>query len=365
MTGPREEALPETIEAVQNKNFQMTELMIAKFRWLVIGFLFLQYTILRPEGSSPLLVLGLLALASAYNGGISWFVRRSRVFSVGLTLLFLYCDMIAVTLGMLFTGGVASPFLFIWYIMLFTAGIRFGFARSFLLQVPLALCYAYLLHRQVLEGNPDFLSKLVLGLFSLSAVSLFGAIFLREGKYTMQALSAFHQGSITDRLTGLNNYAYFMDELKKEEARAARRGTNFALIIFDLDHFKMVNDTYGHEKGNLLLKSVAAILKASARRMDTVARYGGEEFVLLMPDSNGAEREVAERIRKKVESTEFPGIGDGPLRITISGGICSYPREARSMLEILDKADRGLYAAKDQGRNRTCSCEPVSSLQEG
>jgi len=357
----KDEGLSETIEEVQSRNFLMTELMIAKFRWLVIGFLFLQYNILPPEGSSPLLVNALLALAAAYNTGISWFVTKLRVFSVRVTLLFLYCDMIAVTLGMVFTGGVASPVLFIWYLMLFTAGIRFGFARSFLLQVPLALCYAYLLHRQTLEGNPDFLSKLVLGLFSLSAVSLFGAIFLREEKYTLQALSAFHKGSITDRLTGLNNYAHFMDELKKEEARATRKGSSFALVIFDLDHFKKVNDTYGHEKGNLLLKGVAGILKESARRMDTVARYGGEEFVLLMPDSNGAEKEVAERIRKKIESAEFPGIGAGPLKITISGGICTYPRDAQSMNELLDKADKGLYAAKTCGRNKTCFCEPLSS----
>ena len=361
MTGNKDEELSETIEEVQSKNFLMTELMIAKFRWLIIGFLFLQYNILRPEESSPLLVNALLALAAAYNAGISWYVRKLRVFSVRLTLLFLYCDMIAVTLGMLFTGGVASPFLFIWYIMLFTAGIRFGFARSFLLQIPLALCYAYLLNRQTLEGNPDFLSKLVLGLFSLSAVSLFGAIFLREEKYTMQALSDFHKGSITDRLTGLNNYAHFMDELKKEEARAARNGSNFALIIFDLDHFKKVNDTYGHEKGNLLLKGVATILKENARRMDTVARYGGEEFVLLMPDSDGSEKEVAERIRRKIESTEFTGIADAPLKITISGGICTYPREAKTMYDLLDMADRGLYTAKTRGRNKTCYCEPLTS----
>jgi diguanylate cyclase (GGDEF)-like protein len=171
--------------------------------------------------------------------------------------------------------------------------------------------------------------------------------------------------SITDSLTGLNNYAHFMDELKKEEARARRSKSNFGVILFDLDHFKNVNDTYGHEKGNILLKAVADILKENARQMDTVARYGGEEFVVLMPDSNGAEREVAERIRKRIESTEFAGIADTPLRITISGGVCTYPRDARSVNELLDTADKGLYAAKNGGRNKTCSCEPLGGLQEG
>jgi len=125
-----------------------------------------------------------------------------------------------------------------------------------------------------------------------------------------------------------------------------------------------VNDTYGHEKGNILLRAVADILKANARRMDTVARYGGEEFAMLMPDSTGAEREVAERIRKKIESTEFTGIADTPLRITISGGVCTYPRDAQSVKELLDKADKGLYVAKTGGRNKTCSCEPPGTSQE-
>lgn len=161
--------------------------------------------------------------------------------------------------------------------------------------------------------------------------------------------------SITDNLTGLNNYAHFMNELKKEEARASRSDSNFGVILFDLDRFKKVNDTYGHEKGNLLLRAVSDILKANARQMDTVARYGGDKLVMLLPDSGGAEREVAERIRKKIESTEFTGIADTPLRITISGGVCTYPRDAQSVHELLDKADQGLYRAKNGGRNKTCT----------
>jgi len=166
------------------------------------------------------------------------------------------------------------------------------------------------------------------------------------------------ESSITDRLTGLSNYAHFMDELIREESRASRSKSNFSVILFDLDHFKKVNDTFGHEKGNLLLKAVADILRASARRMDTVARYGGEEFAVLMPDSNGAEHDAAERIRRKIEGAEFTGIADTPLKTTISGGVSTYPWDARTVSELLDKADQALYKAKKIGRNRTCSYEP-------
>jgi diguanylate cyclase (GGDEF)-like protein len=185
----------------------------------------------------------------------------------------------------------------------------------------------------------------------------------RSTEQLHEANRQLFERSITDRLTGLSNYAHFMDELQKEEARARRSKSNFGVILFDLDLFKTVNDTWGHEKGNLLLKAVADILKANARRMDTVARYGGEEFALLMPDSQGAEREVAERIRRKIESTEFTGIVDAPLRITISGGVCTYPRDGRSVAELLDNADKGLYQAKNSGRNKTCWCEPPGDPQ--
>ena len=181
----------------------------------------------------------------------------------------------------------------------------------------------------------------------------------RSTEQLHEANRKLHEGSITDRLTGLNNYGHFMDELRKEEARARRGNSNFGVILFDLDHFKKVNDTYGHEKGNVLLRAVADILKANVRQSDTVARYGGEEFTVLMPDSNGAEREMAERIRKKIESTEFTGIADNPLRITISGGVCTYPRDAQGVNDLLDKADKGLYAAKTGGRNKTCYCEAI------
>jgi diguanylate cyclase (GGDEF)-like protein len=185
----------------------------------------------------------------------------------------------------------------------------------------------------------------------------------RSTEQLQEANRKLHEISITDGLTGLCNYAHFMDELRKEEARARRSNSNFGVILFDLDLFKEVNDTYGHEKGNILLRAVSDILQANARRMDTVARYGGEEFAMLMPDSKGAEREVAERIRKKIESTEFTGIADTPLRITISGGVCTYPRDAQSVNELLDKADKGLYTAKIGGRNKTCHFEPLGTSQ--
>ena len=350
---------PASIEYVRVQNYLNTELWITKSRWVVIAFLFIYLNVLRLTDWPRGLVNSLLILAALYNLGIYLYIRKSSFFSIKLILLFLYLDMLAVGVGLFYTGGVASPFLFVWYLTLFATGIRFGFRHSLLLLVPMAAFYAYLVHRDTGCTGPEALNQLLLGVSSLIATAGYGTIFSRGEQYTMKVMADFRMASIMDNLTGLYNYAYFMDRLKHEQFRADRNNSHFSVIIFDLDRFKQVNDTYGHEKGNVLLKAVAEILTTNARGMDTVARYGGEEFVILMPDSSGAEHEMADRIRKKVEERSFEGIADGPLRITISGGICTYPNDARSGAEVLIKADKALYVAKEGGRNRTLACRDL------
>ncbi|MGO9691142.1 MAG: diguanylate cyclase [Syntrophobacteraceae bacterium] len=351
----------EACEYVRVQNHQNMELMITKARWFVIGFLSLYLNILRLTDWPLRLFNMLLVFAAIYNLWIHFFLKKTHFFSTRLTLVFLYLDMVVIAVGLNYTGGLRSPFLFIWYLTLFATGIRLGFRQSFLLQVPMAVFYAYLLFRDMAFLDADHVNRLILGLASLTATSLYGSFFSRGEQFTMKVLADFRRASITDKLTGLFNYAHFMDRLKHEQYRADRDHSHFSVILFDLDHFKQVNDTYGHEKGNILLKAIAGILTMNARRMDTVARYGGEEFVILMPESRGSEREMAERIRKKVEDTEFGGIAEGPIRFTISGGICTYPDDGGTLDDILTRADKALYAAKIEGRNRTRSYAQLTS----
>ncbi|HUI45291.1 MAG TPA: GGDEF domain-containing protein [Nitrospirota bacterium] len=348
-------------EYVRVQNYQNMELMITKARWFVIGFLSLYLNILRLTDWPLGLFNALLAFAALYNLWIHLYLKKTHFFSTRLTLVFLYLDMLVIAVGLNYTGGLRSPFLFIWYLTLFATGIRLGFRQSFLLQVPMAVFYAYLMFRDMASFDADHVNRLILGLASLVATSLYGSLFSRGEQYTMKVLADYRRASITDKLTGLFNYAHFMDRLKHEQYRADRDHSHFSVIIFDLDRFKQVNDTYGHEKGNILLKAIAEILTMNARRMDTVARYGGEEFVILMPESRGAEREMAERIRKKVEATEFAGIAEVPIRVTVSGGLCTYPDDAGSLDDILARADKALYAAKTEGRNRTRTYAQLTS----
>jgi diguanylate cyclase (GGDEF)-like protein len=137
--------------------------------------------------------------------------------------------------------------------------------------------------------------------------------------------------------------------------RAERYGRHISLIISDIDHFKAVNDTYGHPVGDKVLKKVAEMLSLSARRTDVVARYGGEEFALLMEET-GAQGAllIAERIRKTVEAETFR-TEIGSFKCTLSLGIATFPTDANQKSKLTECADQALYQAKRSGRNRTVS----------
>jgi diguanylate cyclase (GGDEF)-like protein len=156
----------------------------------------------------------------------------------------------------------------------------------------------------------------------------------------------------TDGLTGLENHRRFQEKLDLAIARARREGRPLALLLADIDHFKTVNDTYGHPVGDLVLKRVASVLSTSAREIDTVARYGGEEFALVLEgtDIEGAMKN-AERIRAEVEKQLFT-CDTGKFRVTLSLGIAVYPADAEQKHALIEDADQALYQAKRRGRNR-------------
>jgi diguanylate cyclase (GGDEF)-like protein len=176
----------------------------------------------------------------------------------------------------------------------------------------------------------------------------------------LQRLSSVKNLAIYDTLTGLYNRRYFDEKFGTEAQQAFVNKTSLSLVLIDIDHFKKVNDTFGHPEGDKILRGVASLLKNSVRKKDTVARYGGEEFILILPEANlEAASMIAERIRKLVENTSFD-IGNAHLNATISLGISSFPsHRARSKEELLKMADLALYRAKGEGRNRVNLYDPA------
>jgi len=156
-----------------------------------------------------------------------------------------------------------------------------------------------------------------------------------------------------DGLTGLYNHRYFQEQVGKDFARARRYHQPLSSVMLDIDHFKKVNDTYGHQTGDVILRTVGKLMLDSLRESDVPARYGGEEFALILyfTDSRGA-FEVADRLRRMVETHIFHA-GAETLQVTLSAGVATYPHPAiQEVQHLVECADKALYAAKQNGRNR-------------
>ncbi|MFN3567293.1 MAG: diguanylate cyclase [Caldimicrobium sp.] len=162
--------------------------------------------------------------------------------------------------------------------------------------------------------------------------------------------------AIKDPLLNIYNRRFLMEVLRKEEEKAKREGGFFSLILLDVDHFKKINDTYGHSVGDKVLKEVSLLLSLNIREMDYLARWGGEEFLFFLPKTSKEEAvAIAERLRSKIESYEFYLDERTKLKITASFGVAEFPRDGLSVDNLLKKADERLYKAKALGRNRVCS----------
>ncbi|HEX8180427.1 MAG TPA: GGDEF domain-containing protein [Pyrinomonadaceae bacterium] len=170
-----------------------------------------------------------------------------------------------------------------------------------------------------------------------------------------------------DELTGLLTSKSFFSELRREAGRAEADGRPFCVLMMDLDHFKQVNDTYGHLVGSQTLEEIGGLITRALRAGDVAARFGGEEFAAFLLDADAAQALVAaERVRATVEAHTFAAVRRGAsadesagFHITISVGVASYPQDARDPIELIELADTALYRAKQTGRNRVVAYAPT------
>ncbi len=189
------------------------------------------------------------------------------------------------------------------------------------------------------------------------------AIQAAQAVLRAQLFEQMEKMATTDGLTGLFNHRTFQSKADETLAHARRYGRKCSLILTDIDHFKNVNDTYGHPIGDVVLKGVARIIREKARDTDLVARYGGEEFAVVMPetDARGAET-IAERIREAVMAEVFQ-TETGPLKVTLSLGIATCPDHSTEKKALVDLADQCLYHAKRHGRNQTVSADKLPGVR--
>lgn len=174
---------------------------------------------------------------------------------------------------------------------------------------------------------------------------------------TRQMAQTLHAASLTDPLTNLPNRRHMIQQLESELARASRNGDGFALIMLDLDHFKAINDAWGHIVGDAALVETANLLRSNLRAHDVCARWGGEEFLILLPGTDREQAEtVAEKLRTLVAGHPLTHAG-GEVRVTLSLGIAVH-RTGMTADSCIQEADDALYEAKRAGRNRWVVSQP-------
>ena len=197
--------------------------------------------------------------------------------------------------------------------------------------------------------------SMIILLSLITMLMLFGIFSFMVGKLTVRLKESqlrLQQMSITDELTGIRNRRYIMGRLGEEFKRARRFNSSLGLVMVDLDNFKMVNDTYGHQFGDLVLVTVASRLRAGIREYDLLGRIGGEEFLIVSPDTDLEEtREIAERMRGIIKA-EPVNDDKRSVTITISAGVTMLIDEDASIDTLFSRADTALYMAKKEGRDR-------------
>lgn len=179
---------------------------------------------------------------------------------------------------------------------------------------------------------------------------------IRRHRYAMELRESVNHSiamAVTDDLTGLYNRRYFDRHLNVLLGKAQSQDKNLAVMILDIDHFKSVNDTYGHDAGDVVLKEFSARVKRNIRGVDLACRFGGEEFVVIMPDTDVTSAElIAERVRQAIAEKSFDINGQRPLSVTVSAGVSFNENAADTPESLIKRADLALYRAKREGRNR-------------
>jgi diguanylate cyclase (GGDEF)-like protein len=187
---------------------------------------------------------------------------------------------------------------------------------------------------------------------TLEALADYAAIAIDNAR----AYERIQELTLRDEHTGLFNSRHLWRQLELEVERTARTGRPFSLVFVDLDHFKQVNDRFGHQAGSAVLLEVGALLRSCIRTIDVPVRYGGDEFVVLLPETDRARaREAAERIRSAMEGAVFLGSGGPGLRVTASFGLATCPDDGDTAEKVVHAADAAMYRVKESTRNGVAS----------
>jgi diguanylate cyclase (GGDEF)-like protein len=263
------------------------------------------------------------------------------------------------TLGMIafitwvlwYTDGLASPLVNLYLLPVITSALTLGKFATLANVGLIAACYIFLGSHSLVEiATLGFVAGFAAQLAPVLLVAYITTMFSADIRYGLQRAKLLSE---TDDLTGMFNTRGFAIAANRLFAQAVRHNRSASVLMIDSDNLKAVNDSYGHDSGNRLLRHLATCIQAELRFTDVAARYGGDEFIVLLPETplKGA-FEVAERIRNAIAARPLE-MGDRRIVSTVSVGIATFPEDGASLDSLAAHADRAMYSAKQAGRNRS------------
>ena len=253
------------------------------------------------------------------------------------------------------TGKIESPMLSLYILAIITTASTLDKKVTLLEMGLISACVLFLTFTPSVLAKMDLTQaiRFLLMLFPFWLIAYFAKIMSDEIRSSRKKLEQF---ALIDELTGLYNYRATMQLAEKEFQRAKRYHRSFSVVMCDIDNFKTINDTYGHNAGNALIGLVAKTLFKGIRTLDIVGRFGGDEFILVLPeqDENGGYK-AGRRLLTLIGDTYYT-IANKEIKITVSMGVATYPNHGEELSVLIKKADEAMYASKQKGRNKVLLC---------
>ena len=349
---PESALLPQrqTVPSLEQEELRGISRTVAEIEWLLLILVLVYLVFGRPiPDIEPALSMAIFFYAAfVLSFRYANFYKHETRWKIGIETLAM---IVFITWALWFTGGLASPLVNAYLLVVITSALTLGKALTLTEVALIGACFL-LLDWQV--GGKDMARLAFWGGYAAQLgpvvlVAYITTMFSADIRYGLNRAKLLSQ---TDELTGILNMRGFVVIASRLFAQAQRYARPASFLMVDSDNLKQVNDQFGHEAGNRLLRDLVKAVQAQLRFTDVPARYGGDEFVIMLPETpaRGA-LEVAERIRHAIEQMPFEA-DTGRVPCTVSIGVATYPEDGRSMDALLARADRALYLAKDGGKNR-------------
>jgi diguanylate cyclase (GGDEF)-like protein len=324
---------------------------VAEIEWLLLVLMMFYLVVGHVEEDVKALLLGGLCAFAAFVMIFHYanFFAQANIWKLALET---WIMILLITWFVWHTGRQDSLLLNLYFLPIITSALALGKLTTLLEVLLIGACYVFL-GKSDMPGSEllslDQSSTLLTWLFPMLLVGYITTMLSNDIYHAFSRIKTVAQ---TDELTHLNNRRAFMDHLEKLLKQAQREEHIFSLLLGDCDNLKIVNDQYGHEAGNLLLKSIADSFRHCLRGCDTAARYGGDEFTVLLPGTpeEGAEL-VAKRIKETLIATSFNYRGN-TITSNISVGIATYPQHGNTAEALLQHADEAMYVRKRESKNQ-------------